>query len=142
MLLALLAHDDVESVGLYLDRVADLRTSEAALDCMAADPNPPLEALFQFLRGPQEGRRMAAATVLGRMDNPEISRKLIAMVSRGSYRREAMIALLSSTETTARQYLAGAERDQMLSATLWNAKRQFQNSFLRRNDDAMSNPSS
>jgi len=72
---------------------------------------------------------MAAATVLGRLDQPAVSRNLIAMVRRGMYRQEAMIALLSSSETTARQFLADAERDPMLSATLWNAKRVFQTSL-------------
>jgi hypothetical protein len=75
---------------------------------------------------------MAAARVLGRLDQPVVSRQLIAMVVRGMYRQEAMIALLSSSETTARQFLAAVARDPTLSAVLWNAKRQFQSLFFWR----------
>jgi hypothetical protein len=138
----LLTRDDVQSVQIFLERVEDPRTSAAALDCLAEAANPPIEMLFQCLRSPSLGQRTAAATALGRLNKPEISRQLIAMVQQGKYRREAMIALLSSSDATARQYLANLERDPMLSATLWNAKRQCQYSLPWRIDYAMPrNPS-
>jgi len=142
LLSELLSRNDMSSACVFLDRAEDPRTADAAFDCLAGYSNPPIEMFFQCLRSPVDGRRTAAARALGRLDRPDISQNLIAMVNRGTYRREAMIALLSSSETTARQYLADAERDQMLSATLWNAKRQFQTSFPWRNDYAMSPPSS
>ena len=94
--------------------------------------NPPVELLFRCLRGPTVGQRTAAALALGRLNQPAVSRQLIAMIERGTYRQEAMIALLSSSEPIARQFLADAERNQMLAATLWNAKRQLQNPFTWR----------
>jgi hypothetical protein len=126
LLSMLLARDDLRSVQAFLERVEDPRTSADALDCLALVPSPPVEILFQCLHSPLEGRRTAAARVLGRLNQPAVSRELIAMIVRGVHRREAMIALLSSSETTAQQFLADAARDPMLSATLWNAKRQFQ----------------
>jgi rRNA processing protein Krr1/Pno1 len=71
---------------------------------------------------------MAAARVLGGLNEPEVSRRLIEMVLRGAYRQEALVALLSSSEDSARRFLENAEREVSLAATLWNAKRQFQNS--------------
>jgi hypothetical protein len=122
----LLAENDLRSVGAFLERVADRRTSAGALNCLAAEPNPPVALLFRCLRGSKARERTAAALALGCLNRPEVSRELIAMIARGRYRHEAMIALLSSSESTARQFVANAERNQMLQATLWNAKRQFQ----------------
>jgi hypothetical protein len=132
LLSMLLARGDPGSVQVFLDRVEDPHTSADALECLALVPDPPVEVLFQCLHGPLVVRRMAAARVLGRLDQPVVSRQLIAMVVRGMYRQEAMIALLSSSETTARQFLAAVARDPTLSAVLWNAKRQFQSLFFWR----------
>jgi hypothetical protein len=129
MLSVLFARNDRASVNVFLDRVEDPKTSADSLACVAGVPNPPLQTLFQCLRSPQAARRIAAARVLGRLDQPAVSRELIAMVARGTFRQEAMIALLSSSEPTARQFLADAARNPMLSATLWNAKRVFQTSL-------------
>jgi HEAT repeat protein len=116
-------------VQVFLERVADPATSAAALDCLESGSPPPVEILFSCLRSPAVGQRMAAARVLGRLNQAAVSRELIAMVLRGTYRQEAMIALLSSSEATAQQFLAGAARDPTLSATFLNAKRQFQQFF-------------
>jgi hypothetical protein len=142
LLSELLSRNNMSSVCVFLDRAEDPRTSDAAFESLAGAANLPIEMFFQCLRSPMDSRRTAAARVLGRLDRPEITQQLIAMVNRGTYRREAMVALLSSSEPTARQYLACAERDQMLAATLWNAKRNFQTSVFWRNDYATSRPSS
>jgi hypothetical protein len=123
----LLAKGDLQSVRAFLERVEDTRTSAEALDCLTSAQNPPVEALFRCLRGASAGQRAAAALALGRLNRPAVSGELIAMVARGTYRQEAMIALLSSSEATAKQFLADAQRNPTLSLTLWNAKRQFQN---------------
>lgn len=128
-LTSLLAENDVRSVRAFLQRVEDRRTSAEALDCLAAAPTPPVELLFRCLRGPTSAQRAAAALALGHLNQAAVSQRLIAMILRGVYRQEAMMALLSSSEPTARQFVVDAERNQVLSATLWNAKRQFQNSF-------------
>ncbi len=129
---SLLAKNDLQSVRTFLERVQDQRTSAVALDCLASAANPPVELLFRCLRGPTAGQRTAAALALGRLNRPAVSRRLIAMIERGTYRQEAMIALLSSSEPAARQFLANAERNRMLAASLWNAKRQLQNPFTWR----------
>ena len=127
LLSALLARDDRASVNVFLECVEDPQTSADALACVADARNAPVPTLFQCLRSPRAARRMAAAQVLGRLDQPAVSCELIAMVRRGTYRQEAMIALLSSSEATARQFLADAERDPMLTASLWNAKKLHDN---------------
>jgi hypothetical protein len=126
---SLLAENNLRSVRAILERVEDRRTSADALDCLASAPNPPVALLFRCLRGSKAGERTAAALALGRLNRPAVCRELIAMIERGTYRQEAMIALLSSSEPTARQFVTNAERNQMLAATVWNAKRQFQNPF-------------
>jgi hypothetical protein len=122
VLAALFARDDPTSVNAFLALVDDQKTAADALACAADAPNPPLQSLFQCLSSPQSGRRMAAAQVLGQLNQPAVSRELIAM-ARGAYRQYAMIALLSSSEPAARQFVANAGRDPMLSATVLNAGR-------------------
>jgi hypothetical protein len=128
MLSVLFARGDRASVDVFLTRVRDPKTSADALACVANMPNPPLQTLFQCLHSPQAARRIAAAQVLGRLNQPAVSRELIAMVARGTLRQEAMIALLSSSEATAQQFITDARQNPMLSATLWNAERVFQTS--------------
>jgi hypothetical protein len=129
MLSVLFARHDRASLNVFLERVEDPRTSADALACVSDTADLPVQTLFQSLYSPKSERRIAAARVLGRLDRPEVSRELITMVTRGICRQEAMIALLSSSETTARQFLADAERNPLLSATLWNAKQIFQSSL-------------
>jgi hypothetical protein len=129
LLSMLLTRNDLRSVRVFLESAEDSHTTADALECLVLVSNPPVEMLFQCLCGPDAEQRMVAAGVLGRLNRPEVSRELIAMVARGMCRQEAMIALLSSSETTAQQFLANAARDPTLSATLWNAKRQFQSLF-------------
>jgi hypothetical protein len=126
LLSMLLARGDLASVRTFLERVDDLQTSADALSCLRLATDAPVDALFRCLCGPLLAQRMAAARVLGRLDNPMVSHRLIALVGLGTYRQEAIVALLSSSEPTARQFLAAAARDPTLSATLWNAKRQSQ----------------
>lgn len=143
LLSMLLSRGDRRSVQAFLGNVDDRRTWAEALDCLSLVPSPPISTLIQCLRGPQAADRMAAAQVLGRLNRTEVSRELIAMIGRGQYRQEAMIALLASSETTAQEFLAKAARDPMLSATLWNAQRQSQSSslFFGGHEHAMSHQS-
>jgi hypothetical protein len=137
LLLLLLAEGDLQSVHIFLERVEDPRTSADAFNCLASAPNPPVEALFQYLRSPLISRRRTAALVLGRLNQPMVSRELIGMVVHGIYLQEAMFALVSSSETTAQQFLADAARNPKLLATLQNTKRQFHNYFPGGLDHAM-----
>jgi hypothetical protein len=128
---SLLERGDLPSIRVFLQRVADPRTSGAALACVGRE-DPPVETLLEFLTAPDRGERMAAAQVLGRLDRPEISRRLIEMVRLGAYRQEALLGLLCSSEPSAREFLASAERDSTFWATLWNAKRLFETLALSR----------
>jgi hypothetical protein len=132
LLASLLARGDLPAVNVFLDCAAEPHTAAAALDCLTRVPDPPVKTLLASLHGPRADRRLAAARVLGRLDQPAVSGELIAMARRGVHRQEAMVALLSSSETTARQFVADAARDINLSAALWSAQRQVQTSSPRR----------
>jgi hypothetical protein len=123
----LLSRGDGPAVQLFLEHVKSPATSADALNCLAYVSNPPIGLLFQNLAAPDSAHRAAAARVLGRLNQPEITQQLIAMIARGVYRQEALIGLLSSCDDNARQFLANAAQNPLLAATLWNAQRQFQN---------------
>jgi hypothetical protein len=131
-LAALLARGDAASIDQFLDRAADPRTADAALDSLSHVSDPPIQALLQSLHAPRPDRRLAAARVLGRLNQPAVSCELIAMARRGVHRQEAFIALLSSSEPSAQQFVTAAARDVNLAAALWNAQRQANTSFPRR----------
>jgi hypothetical protein len=125
LLALLLEQDDRQSMRVFLRRVEDPQTSDAALGAVELAARVPVEKLLESLSGPDRTRRTAAARVLGRLNRPEVSRQLIEMVLRGTSRHEALVALLASPEASARRFLAGAVRDPVLSVSLWNAQRQL-----------------
>ena len=126
LLAMLLARENPQSVRVFLQRAADPRMSAAAMQSLAIAGRVRVELFFQCLCGPDPAERMVAAHVLGRLNRPEVSRQLIGMIERGLYRQEALVALLSSSEASAREFVMSAQRDPMLAVAVWNAKRQSQ----------------
>ena len=92
----LLDRPDDAAVARYLDLVSDRPTRTDALAALAKLRNPPTECMVQALNDPHVDRRIAAALVLGRIDGPVLTRRLIEMVAADQNRREAFIALASS----------------------------------------------
>jgi hypothetical protein len=112
----LLSRGDASSVSAYLKFVDNAQTSAAALEAAEAVKNPPLDLLFAMLEVPLESKRIAAARVIGRIDGPEATARLIAMVETGAGRQEACVALLSSRGEEAVRYVAGARSNPILAS--------------------------
>jgi HEAT repeat protein len=121
-----LARKNRAAVQVFLERVADVRTSAVALSCLDTASEPRAEMFLKFLHSRSASQRVAAALALGRLNQPAISRQLIATVLRGSCRQEALMALLASSEPSAQQFVMAAARDPLLSATLYSAQRHIQ----------------
>jgi hypothetical protein len=71
--------------------------------------------MLAALNDPVVERRIAAALVLGRIDGPVLTQRLIAMVAADQNRREAMIALASSRGKEARAFVEQAATSPQLS---------------------------
>jgi hypothetical protein len=125
MFAALLARGDGRSIELYLDFVAQRDFVERALAALYRVKNPPVDVLFDFLRGVHASRRLAAALVLGRIDGPETSRKLFQMVCSNVGRQEAMVALLASSGNDASFYVNLAKKDLSLAGIVSSAQYKY-----------------
>jgi hypothetical protein len=127
LLAALLKRGDAPSVAVFLGLVDEQPKGALAL-AVAAEASPlPLETLLGFLHAPQPTQRMAAARVLGHVDDPRIPPRLIQMVLENVYRQEALVALLSSPCREASEFLALARRDPLLVASVQAAHYRFAN---------------
>ena len=111
LLAALFARPDRRSVAIYLTFVSARDTGEAALAALDRVASPPVDLLFDFFNAPQQKQRRAAAVVLGRLDDPEIPRRLIGMVAGSVKRPVALVALVASSDQQALRFVALAERD-------------------------------
>jgi hypothetical protein len=129
LLASLLARPDEQSLGVYLGFVCDRHTRESALRALTRVEEPPVGLLFGFLHSPQYGQRLAAARVLGCLDDPGVCQQLIAMVLGNVKRQEALVALLASSGEDASQFVAYARRDSALAAAVRAAQFQFCSAF-------------
>ncbi len=78
VLARLLALNPQKGLPVYLALVSDNATRREALAAAEASPRLPVEALLEKLDDEHKSVRWAAATVLGHVDGPEITRRLIA----------------------------------------------------------------
>jgi hypothetical protein len=99
-----------DGIKTYLDLVSDRSTSSDALATLDRVKTPPTEMFFAALSDPHISVRLAAAKVLGRIDGPQTTQRLVAMTEHNQSRREALIALADSRGPEARQFLAEAGR--------------------------------
>src|ERR1700722_17970853 len=83
LLAALLGRGDADSLRLYLSNVANEFAAETALAAAEQTSNPPMDLLFAALRSPSELERLAAARVLGRIDGPATTERLVALLEEG-----------------------------------------------------------
>jgi len=116
MLLAtLLSRGDARSFQYYLSFVQDDGLGEIALAAADLVKTPPMEMLFATLESTLETQRIAAAHVIGRIDGPAATRRLIEMIDQGISRQEACVALLSSRGEEAARYVSLAQRNASLA---------------------------
>jgi hypothetical protein len=127
LLATLLKRGDAASVAVFLSFVeGDAKDPLASQVATEVSPVP-LETLLGFLHAPQPSQRMAAARVLGQIDDPRIPARLIQMVLENVYRQEALLALLASPRREASDFLALARRDPLLVASVQAAHYRFAN---------------
>jgi hypothetical protein len=129
LLAELLSRADRRSVSFYLDCVAARPMREAALAAAKRVANPHIEVLFGFMEAPEYARRFAAARVLGRIDGPAVTERLIAMTAGGLRRQEAVVALLTSDGSEIQQFLASAQSDASLAALIRVGQYQLQSTL-------------
>jgi hypothetical protein len=77
-----------------------------------------VEQLFAAMYSSRIDTRLAAASRLSKLNDPQVSKRLAQMALEGSVRREALIALLQSSDKVANQFLAYAETDETLAPSL------------------------
>jgi HEAT repeat protein len=114
----LLGRGDAAALGDYLNYVQSDTTGETALSAAELVQNPPMEMLFGVLQSPSELNRLAAARVIGRIDGPATTQRLIAMVEQGTSRQEACVALLSSRGEEAVNFVTNARANPPLASLL------------------------
>jgi hypothetical protein len=114
-IVALLKQSDDAAVRRYLDLVGDPTTRGDALAALARVSSPPTDRIMAALGDPRVDRRVAAALVLGRIDGPVLTRRLIEMVAADQNRREAFIALASSRGEAARAFVREAAQSPTLA---------------------------
>lgn len=127
LLASLLKRGDATSVAIFLSFVEEDAKTPAALAATADLPPQVLQTLLEFLQGPQLSQRMAAARVLGQIDDPRVAQRLIHMVQDNVCRQEALVALFSSRRREASEFLAFARHDPLLMASVHAAHYQFSN---------------
>ena len=117
----LLRKDD-PGLRAYLQLVKSPHASAAAL--MAADQLSPEQIDFTFglLGASRVADRLSAAAVLGQINNPRVTEALASRVVRNESRFEALIALASSKDLNAGRFLAAAQEDVLLAASVRAAR--------------------
>ena len=129
LLAALVARRDRRSMAVYLTLVYTRTTGEAALAALDRVADPPVGLLFEFFDAPQQKQRRAAAVALGRLEDPEIPRRLIQMAVRDVKRPEVLVALVASADREAMRFVALAERDPTWTGPVHAARRQVHTMF-------------
>lgn len=126
LLSELLSRQNEEALGAWLDLLMNGQTRDAALATLDEQTMPPVKLLFEIMRGPDYSRRMAAAVVLGRIDDPDITQVLIRLSQSNFNRQEALVGLLASRDQQAGRFLALASRDQTMVGAVYSAQLQLQ----------------
>lgn len=126
LLASLLERGDGQAVELFLGLARQPGTSAAALKAVRKVTDPPLEMLFACLQVPQVRTRIAAARVLAELNDPKVSQRLIQMVFTSESSHEALVALSGSREPAAAGFVARAQLDLSLAASIRAAQRRLQ----------------
>jgi hypothetical protein len=107
----MLARNDPRLTEAVVTAVLDPKTQRVAIGALRGAPRPPVQALLEQLDASRVSDRMSAARALGALCHSGGTMKLLEeMVDRDVHRREALMALLSCSDPTARRYLDDARR--------------------------------
>jgi hypothetical protein len=120
-LASLLERGTPAAVTAYLDFAADPQTAQTALDAIEKVRHPPVDELFSALTNSRRVPvRLAAARVLGAMNDEKVTTRLVQMAVQNVNRREALAALVSSNNPAARKFVAFARGNTELASTLFS----------------------
>jgi hypothetical protein len=114
----LLGRGSTQSVQLYLGLVRDSVTRDVAISALSEVPHPPVEELMAAMSDSRVATRLAAAQALSALGDPAISERLARMAVANYSRREALAALLMSTDSVATQFIEFARHDANLAPTV------------------------
>ena len=110
----------------YLSLVRDEATRTEALKVAEADSQLPIDKLIGLLDHSEQPVRFSAALVLGSVDGPEITRRLIVRVTnQPADSREAWLALLACRGKLADEFFAYASRRPQLLGYVNDARVQW-----------------
>jgi HEAT repeat protein len=117
-LVALFERGSPQAIGEYFRLIDHPLTSSAALSAAGSAKKPPVEELLAVLQSPRISNRVAAARILGSLNKPTVSRRLIELAMNPGTRREALIGLMCSSDPVAKQFLVYAQHDLTLAASV------------------------
>lgn len=126
LLSALLSRNERAPLAVYLDFVRNPATRDETLAVLNKDAKPPVELLFEALGSSQQLERLAAARVLGELNDPHVDRRLIRIAQADASRQEVLLALLTSDSEEATRFLQSARQDLFLVVAVRTAEFQLQ----------------
>ncbi len=107
--------DNEQALRLYLEAMTIESQREAALAALREAKSPPIDGLLALLQDDDRATRRLAALALGTRNGPEVTRRLIAIVSQQNPRNaEAWLALDTCRGDLAHSFLAEASRQPKL----------------------------
>ena len=118
LIAALLGRPAEQIADQYLQLVVDQSTRHAALVALDQAGAVSTDLFFAALDDPHVSIREAAAMVLGHIDGPQTTARLVAMAAQNRDRREAIIALADSRGGEARKFLQEASIAGPLAGTV------------------------
>jgi hypothetical protein len=106
---------DPRPLHAYLSLVYQPSTRAAALASLASVHEPPIDRLMSLLDAEEKPARVAAALALGKLGGPEVTERLIRLVTSDHRRHaEAWLAVVQCRGPLADQFLSLAARDPLL----------------------------
>lgn len=130
-LVSLASRHDVKATTELVRFVLDPELHDEALQALSQSTDRPIGLLFTLLSDTHMHIRLGAAQALGGLNDPVITQRLIAMSMAEQTRREAIAALLSSSEPGAALFVDHLERDVNLRATTRATRRQLASTAQR-----------
>lgn len=116
--------DDAATWRMLFEFAAGETERADALGSLRQAEHPPVDWLCEIvLRSPRSAERAVAAELLGRLDRADVTQRLIQLTDSPGSRQAAIAGLLVSSEPSARGFLAAAEQDPYLVASIWSARR-------------------
>ncbi|MCA9076091.1 MAG: HEAT repeat domain-containing protein [Planctomycetaceae bacterium] len=113
---------DVEAQRLLLLAAMTDQYRRAAMIVTRETHLPPADMLFEALADQNADVRFAAALLLGEIDDPRITDRLIEIARNGPRQSDPWVALIRRRDTASRQLIAEARSDPNISSTLLTAE--------------------